>query len=140
MELQIINPLNFQGWDDLVLSFNDYTFFHSSTWAKVLYDTYHFKLLYFKVVEEDKLIALVPCMEVGGIVTGSKCISLPFSDYCGSLTTEKISMDDILGIISEERKKFKWKYIELKGGKGFDENISFSKYYYHHTLDISQNE
>ena len=32
MDIQIINPVEYEDWDNLILSHPDYSFFHSSAW------------------------------------------------------------------------------------------------------------
>ena len=90
--VEIINPLQFTGWDELLLTQPESTFFHSSHWARVLYDTYGYKPLYFTVRDNDKLSALVPVMEIDSFLTGKRGVSLPFTDFC-----EPIIRDDIQG-------------------------------------------
>ncbi len=140
MKLEIIKPLNYNEWDNLVASFTDHSFFHSSAWARVLVDTYNFTLLYWKVTEKDKLIALLPCMEVKGLLSGCKCVSLPFSDYCGLLGCENIPLEDIYTKIIEKGKHYSWKYIEFRDGESSKGPITVSEYYYHHSLELHQNE
>jgi len=47
IELKIVNPLNYEGWDDILISNQDDAFFHSSIWAKVLYESYQYHPVYF---------------------------------------------------------------------------------------------
>ena len=95
VELELINPTDRNTWDKLILSFQDYSFFHSSAWAKVLVDTYDFKPLYWQVTQNNNVVALLPCMEVKGLFSGRRCVSLPFSDYCGPLVGENIHLMDL---------------------------------------------
>ena len=90
MNLQIINPITYPGWDELLLSNPDYSFFHSSSWASVLYESYHYKPLYFTLVNENKLLVLIPVMEVKSFLTGKRGVSLPFTDYCDPIIAENI--------------------------------------------------
>ena len=140
MKLEIIEPLNYNEWDNLVASFNDYSFFHSSAWAKVLFDTYEFKPLYYKITDKDTLIALIPCLEVKGLLSGRKCVSLPFSDHCGPLFCENIQIEDIFNKIIGESKKHSWRYIEFRGGGNLNDHIVVSNFYYQHTVKLQKNE
>jgi len=47
LELEIINPMDYAGWDDMLISTQDYMFFHSSAWARVLYESYQYHPVYF---------------------------------------------------------------------------------------------
>ena len=46
-KLNIINPLEWEGWDDLISGHQDSTIFHTSSWARVMAESYGYSLLYF---------------------------------------------------------------------------------------------
>jgi len=139
MELQILNPLKIEKWDDLVLSTQDYSFFHSSAWAKVLFDSYQYQPRYFSLIENNELLALVPMMEVKSRLTGLRGVSLPFSDYCSPIVRDKIQFDDVFRSIVEYGKKTKWKTLEFRVGNHFDAEITPSSFFYGHTLELCEN-
>lgn len=95
-DIDIINPMDFRGWDDLLASAPECTFFHTSAWAKVLWETYHYRPLYFTLLNDNKLLALMPIMEVKSIFTGLRGVSLPFTDYCEPITTDGFQIHDML--------------------------------------------
>src|SRR3989337_2504869 len=77
LKLEIINPLVYPDWDKLVLSTPNYSFFHSSNWARVLSEAYGYKPLYFTEINNRRLKTLFPFMEVKSILP----VSLPSSTY-----------------------------------------------------------
>ena len=123
MSIQIVNPLDRPSWDDLVLSTPNYSFFHSSAWARVLSESYGYTPLYFTVIENDKLRVLVPMMEVNSFLTGKRGVSLPFTDYCEPIDDGDVSSQELISQMVEYGKKRKWKYIELRGGHRFLGNL-----------------
>ncbi len=138
MNLQIINPISYPEWDELLLSGEEYSFFHSSHWAKVLYESYHYNPLYFASIKDNNLEVAIPLMEVRSIFTGQRGVSLPFSDYCDPIISQGVDFRDVFNQIIEHGKLFGWKYITIKGGKYFLKSIPYSSYYYVYTLDLSQ--
>jgi len=62
--LDIVNPIENPKWDDLLLSSEGYSFFHSSFWARTLLESYNFTPRYFARTYENRLSVLVPMMEV----------------------------------------------------------------------------
>ncbi len=46
IDIEVINPIAYKDWDQLLLSTEQYSFFHSSAWAKVLYDSYNYSPQY----------------------------------------------------------------------------------------------
>ncbi len=134
--MTILNPLNCKGWDDLVLSTPGYSIFHSAAWAKVLYETYKYQPHYFSFIKDDKLFALAPMMEVRSGLTGLRGVSLPFSDYCSVIVSDKIQFKDVFRSIVEFGKESKWKTLEFRDGNYFDAKIAPSSFFYGHTLKL----
>ena len=116
LESQIIDPTTYPGWDDLVCSSPNYSFFHTSSWAKTLCDSFGYSPIYFTVIENNKLRALVPLMEVNSILTCKRGVSLPFTDYCEPIIEKDNDFVHIFNNMIEYGKKRGWKYIELRGG------------------------
>ena len=114
--IQVINPIEYKGWDELVLSHPDYSFFHSSGWARVLSESYRYTPVYFTALTEKRFSALLPVMEVKSILTGTRGVSLPFTDYCEPIMNGGHSFEDLLDQVIGFGKKQNWKYIELRGG------------------------
>jgi len=140
MAIQIINPITYPGWDELILSTPNYSFFHSSAWAKVLRESYGYKPLYFTVFKNSGLAAVIPIMEVNSFLTGRRGVSLPFTDYCDPIVNGDIRFQDLFQHIIEYGKKCRWKSIELKDGNSLLPLTSPSITYLGHTLDLYHGE
>jgi hypothetical protein len=54
MKLKILNLLTYPNWDDLLLAHEDYAFFHTSAWARVLSESYGYKPLYFTAIQNGR--------------------------------------------------------------------------------------
>ena len=72
MDIEIINPLNYPGWDELLLTNKNSSFFHTSFWARVLSESYGYEPLYFTAVDNKKLSVLIPLMAVKSFLTGKR--------------------------------------------------------------------
>ena len=119
MDIQIVNPITYPGWDELILSNGGCSFLHSSVWARVLVESYGYTPLYFTVIENGKLQALVPIMEINSFLTGKRGISLPFTDFCDPIILNGAPFPELLNCIIEYGQKHGWKYLELRGGQDF---------------------
>ena len=139
-KIQIINPLNCPNWDELLVHSQNYSFFHSSAWARVLCESYDYKPLYFVSLENGRFSALIPLMEVNSFLTGKRGVSLPFTDYCQPIVSAKINFQEIVDETIKYGKKAGWKYIEWRGGESNFQTTTPSSFYYVHTLDLIQNE
>src|SRR4030066_1897874 len=124
-QLKVINPLDYPEWDKLVLSTRNYSFFHSSAWARVLSESYGYRPLYFALIDDGRLLASIPCMEIKSIITGKRAVCLPFTDYCEpifppTLEKEGEGLENPLSMILNDLisygKKAAWKTLELRFG------------------------
>ena len=134
---QIVNPINHSNWDRLVLAHPNYSFFHSSAWARVLHESYGYKPLYFTIFEGDNISACLPVMEIHSFVTGKRGVSLPFTDYCEPLVRDQAQFDSLLSHARECGRRAGWKYLELRGGLDFLTGVKPSSTYLGHTLDLT---
>ncbi len=98
----------------MILKFDDYSFFHTMEWAKVLNDSYSYTPKCFLIYDDDELVGIVSLMFIESWLTGKRAVSLPFSDYCGPLfkpdTEPSKIIQKIFGICIKE----KIKYIEFR--------------------------
>jgi len=133
--IEMLNPIDHQDWNSLLLSNPNSSFFHTSAWAKVLWETYGYRPVYFTFIDGNRLLALIPVMEIRSIITGYRGVSLPFSDYCEPLTTTKFQTQDIIDFIKEYARVHHWKSIESRGGQY--PGIAPSKSFYRHTLNLT---
>jgi len=141
IKLEIIDPLNYPTWDELLLSNDEYSFFQTSHWAGVLHGAYHFKPCYFSLIHGNRLVALIPLMEINSILTGKRGVSLPFTDYCEPIVSREIETKVVFDFIKEYALKAGWKYIEFRGaGRLFQDSPPHASWYYKHTLKLKRDE
>lgn len=137
---EIINPLEYPSWDDLLLSTDGHSFFHTSAWARVLHETYNYKPLYFSIIENEKLLFSIPVMEVPGFLGGKRGVSLPFTDYCEPIIGEDMPFKEMFGRLIEYGKEAGWKFIEIRDGGGLLGESRPSQSYYIHDLDLTRDK
>jgi len=71
LEIENINPLDYDQWDKLILESNQYSFFHSYAWIKVLWESYGYEPHFFILNSKRGLPAVLPFMEVNSRYTGT---------------------------------------------------------------------
>ncbi len=79
-------------------------------------------------------------MEVNSFLTGKRGVSLPFTDYCQPILSDKTDFQEIIDDLITYGKKAGWKYIEWRGGEAYFQDMTPSSFYYGHTLDLTDNE
>jgi hypothetical protein len=138
--LKIINPVDIPEWDEKIINFSDYSFFHTSYWAQVVADTYSYNPFYFIIESNGNLKAAVPVMVVNSKLTGNRAVALPFTDYCPPLISDEINFGDIQDEILDFCKKRSLKYVEIRGGNKHFNGVQPSTFDYNHSLDLTIGE
>ena len=137
MNIQIINPIDYPNWDNLLLTNDQTTFFHTAAWAAVLSEAYHYTPLYFTVIDNHKLSALIPVMEINSFLTGKRGVSLPFTDHCQPIAANNEDARKLFEKVTDYGKKAGWKSMEFRGGENlFPTQPSFS-IFFTHTLNLT---
>jgi lipid II:glycine glycyltransferase (peptidoglycan interpeptide bridge formation enzyme) len=140
MKIEIINPIEYPSWDDLLLTNEQSTFFHTSAWAKVLSESYKYKPLYFTVIENGKLSTLIPIMEIKSFLTGKRGVSIPFTDQCDLIVANREQFQALLKELFKYGKRANWKHIELRGGSKYLSGTPYASTFFTHSLELTNDE
>ena len=140
LNINFIDPTKSNKWDEFIRNFPSYSFFHTSVWAKVLMRTYKYVPHYLVAEEGGNPKAALPLMEVNSWLTGSRFVSLPFSDDCEPLVSNDVIFKEIFNEVIDLCKKKKLKYLEIRGGDKFFGNVLESTLSYNHILDLTYGE
>ncbi len=140
MNIQIINPVEQLGWDDLLLSSNQASFFHTAGWARVLSESYGYNPLYFSKINDGRISGLIPVMEIKSFLTGRRGVSLPFTDFCQPLSESTESFNSVMDAVIQYGRKARWKVFELRGGGDYLTGHPASVEHVTHTLALDRDE
>jgi len=138
--MEVVDPCAEAAWDEEALSHADGTVFHSSAWARVLARTYGHRAQYCRFSNGGKLIALVPLMELRSPLSGSRGVSLPFTDFCKPLMWAQCDgarLAENLAALARERK---WKYFEIRGAGVAPAGATPSVAFYAHSVKLGATE
>ena len=138
MSLEILNPLEIADWDSLVLATGKASFFHSSSWARVLHESYGYKPIYFCSFQEGNLSFMMPFMEVNSPFTGKRGVSLPFTDFCDPILSNGSDFRAAVDQVKEYGKERGWKKAEWRGGDF--PGASPCSSYFEHILALEEDE
>ncbi|HKI77818.1 MAG TPA: peptidoglycan bridge formation glycyltransferase FemA/FemB family protein [Ignavibacteriaceae bacterium] len=138
--IEIINPLEYNGWNEKITEHQDYTFFHTAEWTKLISETYGYNPVYHITKSHDKITGILPLMEVRSFLTGKRGISLPFSDFSNPLVTDSVQFNQLLESAKEYGRKSNWKYLEINGAQSFLPAGTHSYLEYEHIIDLDGNE
>ena len=86
------------------------------------------------------MVASLPVMEVKSVLTGSRGVSLPFSDYCTPITDDKDQMDQLIRHTVEYGKAAGWKYLEFRGATFLPLQTPSCTRFFTHYLPLTKDE
>jgi len=136
LEIRILDPTCDPGWDRLVSSHPDFTFFHSSAWMRVLCETYGHKALALYCSRHGKPKVMLPLVEVASRFTGRRGVSLPFTDSCDPLVFGDSDPDIVFQALRALAREREWKHFELRGRLACDLLPRPSIAFHGHSLDL----
>ena len=138
--LEVVDPTRIPGWDERLARHPDATVFHTAAWARLLSETYGYLPTYFTALHDNRLIALLPFMEIRSWLTGTRGVSLPFTDECRAILSDSMPFDDAAPEVISRAGARRWRTIEYRGhGRGMG-HLPASSEYLTHELDLTPGE
>ena len=140
MDFDVIDPRRDERWDDFVLSHPNSSVFHTSSWARVLTESYGYEPKYLVRRSNGKFETAIPVMEVRGALCGRRAVSLPFSDYCDPLIGGETSLSEVLDGLRLHGKASGWRSFEVRQRGPLPHGLQSSANFVGHVLDLLPNE
>jgi hypothetical protein len=118
MDVYSFDPLEDSRWTEFVARHPKASIFHTSGWLRALHRTYRFEPVAFTTSRptDDLQNALVFCA-VRSWLTGSRLVSLPFSDHCEPLVDRPDELQALCSSVLRHRSKERWRYVEIRPTK-----------------------
>jgi Acetyltransferase (GNAT) domain len=147
MSVYELNPLTDPRWADLVARHPDASVFHAPAWLEALSSTYGYEPAALTTTAPAKPLqnGLVFC-RVKSALTGSRLVSLPFSDHCQPLASGQGELLELLQGLRGMAEANSWKYLELRpvGELGAEVSsaagLAESSAFWLHLLDLRPGE
>ena len=114
-QVNCIQPLLDARWDEFLQRHPRASVFHSTEWLKALWKTYGYKPVVYTTSPAGQALqnGVVFC-KVESWLTGSRLVSLPFSDHCDPLVDREPDLDRMNAALEREFRRGGWRYIELR--------------------------
>ena len=135
-QVEMFDPLGLADWDAMLDARGADSVFLSRGWAAVLSSTYGYIPKYFGILQNTSFQALLPVMEVDSWITGRRGVGLPFSDLCSPRVADVADFQTLLLRAISEGRRRRWRFIEIRGGGEFLENVSPYVSYFEHTVPL----
>jgi CelD/BcsL family acetyltransferase involved in cellulose biosynthesis len=115
MHFYTLDPLLDHRWDDLVASHPQASAFHTAGWLWALAKTFGYRpIVLTSTPPHRRLLDGVVFCEIRSWITGSRLISLPFSDHVEPLLSESGPNQGLEQWVQTVRSLHGWKYVELR--------------------------
>jgi hypothetical protein len=143
MAVYEIDPLEGSRWAELVETHPSASAFHSRSWLEALRRTYEFIPIVLTTTEPGQPLknGLVLC-RIKSWLTGSRMVSLPFSDHCQPLVDSSAVLVELLNFLKTNPETNHWKYVELRPLTSLDAGVKSaaclaeSESFCIHTIDL----
>lgn len=135
-----IDPLRDDRWPGLIARHPNASVFHTRGWLEGLQAAYGYEPIAFTTSAPTETLtnAVLFCI-VRSWLTGSRFVSLPFSDHCEPLVRDADQFRKLCAHVESLRKEQRWKYVELRSANPlleFGKEFSCAATYHLHRLDL----
>jgi GNAT acetyltransferase-like protein len=138
-----LNPLQDSRWDAFVRVHPHGSVFHTTSWLQALQHTYGYESFALTTSAPGQPLknGMVFC-KIKSFLTGSRVVSLPFSDHCQPLVE---SSEDLEQLLESLRAKFRFKngeYLELRPLSSLAPQIGLAtgESFWFHQLNLQPSE
>jgi Acetyltransferase (GNAT) domain len=109
------NPLSDPRWENFTEKHPLASVFHSTSWLRTLQTAYGYEPLGITTCVPGAALdnGLIFC-RIKSRLTGSRLVSLPFSDHCEALVNNTQELDDLLLHMKQYVDSGEWGYVEIR--------------------------
>jgi len=140
MTVYEFDPTRDGRWDDFLQKHTAASIFHTRGWLEALQRTYDYKPVAFTTSPAGfPLTNGIPFCQISSWLSGSRLVSLPFSDHCAPLVQSPEVLTVLLTYLQEKRDAEKWSHIEIRPPDSMgiaDVHFGKSKSFFFHKLDL----
>jgi CelD/BcsL family acetyltransferase involved in cellulose biosynthesis len=140
LEIHVVDPLSDIRWDELVRRHTSASIFHERGWLEALTRAYRYKpFVLTSASPGERLESGLALCRVSSWMTGTRLVSLPFSDHCDPLLSNAGELQGLMNWLQTECDRQHWGYVELRPllvVNGSDHALQPSCSYWFHELDL----
>ena len=140
-----VDPLSDGRWPKFLENHPEATIFHTPGWLEALRRTYGYSpIVYTTAPPNAKLTNGIVCCRVRSWLTGSRLVSVPFSDHCQPLVDNEDNFALLIQHMQTSLGAESWRYIEFRPLAPYDSflerqsEFALSEQFYLHRLDLTE--
>ncbi len=115
MNADVAIPWETSGWDEYVAKHPGATVYHTAAWSRVVCESAGYRPCALVLKAGSEIRGLLPAAEVRSRLTGSRLVSLPFSDECGALAEDADGAAALVHAAQRVRATYRLRRYELRG-------------------------
>ena len=112
-----------KAWDTFVDAHPRGTFFHLYGWREVLVGSVGFEPVYLIARRAEKIVGVLPMMQVKSFLFGNALVSLPFCVQAGILAEDATALDALLAIAKVRAEAARVNYLELRHAERLTQDL-----------------
>ncbi len=130
LDISVSGQSDADAWDQYVDQHADGTFFHLYGWGRVIANVYGYEPLYIIARRNDKIVGVLPLLDVRSLLLGRSLISTALTTGGGPIGDDDTVVKSLADAATSLGRERRVKYIELRGDWSADENwlIKSGKY------------
>jgi hypothetical protein len=109
-----IDPIGDSRWADFVARHSKASVFHTPSWLEALRRTYGYKPVALTSRSGVELVDGIAFCEVESWISGTRLVSVPFSDHCQPLLPNAGDLAAFIECLREDWGRSSWEYVELR--------------------------
>lgn len=133
-----LDPLVDPRWEEFIARHDRAGVFHSTKWLEAVRLTYGYTpIVYTTSPPSSPLSNGIVLCEIRSWLTGSRMVSVPFSDHCEPLLDQLSSGIELANELNNAVASGKWRYVELRPTTGvlLDGAVRLPSFFFH-LLDL----
>jgi len=115
ISVKVIDPSVDQRWDNFIINNPQSSIYHHSVWKEIVQSSFDFQPMYF-VLEDTfgNICGGMPVFLIKSCLTGTRFVSLSFSDHCDVLLRDNKDLKLIINAVIELSKSVRASSIEVR--------------------------
>lgn len=127
-------------WLEFIDSCPSATIFHHPSWINLISECYGYNPFVMVIADgRENLHGGLPLVEVRSRLSGHRMVSLPFSDFCSPLGSNKATCDDLIQGLQAWRRENKCPQIQIHWPLSEQDGVYLYEPIVRHTTDLSPN-
>lgn len=135
-EIDSVAVLDEAGWERRLPAYPGATLFHAPPWARAVRQAYG-STIHPVEVSTDRGRALIPLTGIRSPLTGSRGVSIAFSDACAPLIEGDLSVSDLCLSLAPFARAQGWRYFELRDVPAMP-GVAPAAEFFGHSINLAQ--